>query len=271
MTSSSSGSFQRVLYLRQEQFPDNYVNEDFLQGLMRNQNVQPYDYWICVQECSIIVQQLSLVILFLSTFQNLSNSSMSASLLISINTILLLGFVRVLWKHLFSICIFVFLLLGLSPVLQTLTQAYSSDTIWALIVFLLLLHLFTQDYSFMNGYSTKMQAAISLNSILFVSVLFASQLPSYLHSFSIITFCIELFALFPIAKQQFSTSQTTITWILFFGSAIYSWMSTFYLLSLLYVTTSLMIAFIVPSWLIQVQRQYKNVMKGPWTEFELSL
>ncbi len=41
-------------------------------------------------------------------------------------------------------------LLGLSPVLKTLTHSYSSDTIWALTLFLTTVHLIVHDYQFIN-------------------------------------------------------------------------------------------------------------------------
>jgi len=46
------------------------------------------------------------------------------------------------------------LLLGLSPVLKTLTLSYSSDTIWALSLCLALLHLVTHDFAFINQSKT---------------------------------------------------------------------------------------------------------------------
>jgi hypothetical protein len=42
-------------------------------------------------------------------------------------------------------------LLGLSPVLKTLTLAYSSDTIWALTFIFCAVHLVMHDYSFINS------------------------------------------------------------------------------------------------------------------------
>ena len=46
-----------------------------------------------------------------------------------------------------TIAILFGILLGLSPVLRTLTTSISNDTIWALSVFLLLFHLLFHDYS----------------------------------------------------------------------------------------------------------------------------
>ena len=45
-------------------------------------------------------------------------------------------------------------LLGLSPVLKTLTQSYSSDTIWALTITLSAIHLIFHDYQFIINAKT---------------------------------------------------------------------------------------------------------------------
>jgi phosphatidylinositol glycan class C protein len=41
-------------------------------------------------------------------------------------------------------------LLGCSPVLRTLTLTYSDDTIWALTLLFLTVHVFVHDYHFIN-------------------------------------------------------------------------------------------------------------------------
>ncbi len=53
----------------------------------------------------------------------------------------------------FSIAKVVMVLLFLSPVLGTLTSPYSNDTLYALVVILTTVHMFTQDYSYLNGYT----------------------------------------------------------------------------------------------------------------------
>lgn len=58
-------------------------------------------------------------------------------------------------SHTFRLCVIVAILLTLSPVLRTLTEAYSDDTIWSMTIMLLAIHLFAHDYSFVNAYTTK--------------------------------------------------------------------------------------------------------------------
>lgn len=46
-------------------------------------------------------------------------------------------------------------LIGLSPVLATLTNSFSNDTIYALSIMLMLIHVVLQDYGFILGSSDK--------------------------------------------------------------------------------------------------------------------
>lgn len=54
-----------------------------------------------------------------------------------------------------SIIVLVCTLFGLSPVLKTLVESVSNDTIWALTIFFFVLHLAFADYSYMQGNSDR--------------------------------------------------------------------------------------------------------------------
>ena len=106
-----------------------------------------------------------------------------------------------LFSQITAICKVILVLLLLSPVLQSLTDSYSNDTLYALVFILTLVHLFTHDYAYVNGYTKRFECTISLNSIIFVSVLMASRLHSALHSFALIAFAIELFGMLPMLRS----------------------------------------------------------------------
>ncbi len=46
-------------------------------------------------------------------------------------------------------------LFGLSPVLKTLVESVSNDTIWALTITFLVLHMFFADYAYIDGTSER--------------------------------------------------------------------------------------------------------------------
>ena len=101
-------------------------------------------------------------------------------------------------------------LLGLSPILKSLTESTSSDSIWALSTWLMLLHVFFFDYSASSSSATattstnnsaKFPASLSTNAALMASTVLASRLPSTTHVFSLTLFSIEVFGLFPVWRR----------------------------------------------------------------------
>jgi len=94
----------------------------------------------------------------------------------------------------------------LSPVLMTLTKQFSGDTITACTIFLLICHLIFHDYAYVSGESKRFSAPVSLNGAIFASVMLGSRLQTSLHVFTLLTFSIELFALFPILRHHLKVS-----------------------------------------------------------------
>ncbi|KAI6818430.1 hypothetical protein KC340_g14146 [Hortaea werneckii] len=91
-------------------------------------------------------------------------------------------------------------LLGLSPILKSLTKSTSSDSIWAISSWLLILNIFTFDYG--AGPEVKFPASLSTNAALMASTVLASRLPSTTHVFSLTLFSIEVFGLFPVFRRH---------------------------------------------------------------------
>ena len=94
-----------------------------------------------------------------------------------------------------------FTLLGLSPILKSLTRSTSSDSIWAMSFWLLAINIFFFDYSGGVG-STKFPASLSTNAALMASTVLASRLPSTRQVFSLTLFSIEVFGLFPVFRRH---------------------------------------------------------------------
>lgn len=96
-----------------------------------------------------------------------------------------------------------FTLLGLSPILKSLTRSTSSDSIWAMSFWLLAINIFFFDYSGGPGQGHKKMpvASLSTNAALMASTVLASRLPSTGQVFSLTLFSIEVFGLFPVFRQ----------------------------------------------------------------------
>ncbi len=64
---------------------------------------------------------------------------------------------------------------------RTLTQTISNDTVAAMTISFLSVHLFSHDYRFVNGKDAAFAGSVSLNAAMFVSVLLTSRSASNLH------------------------------------------------------------------------------------------
>jgi len=205
-------------------YPDNYVDETlFLQGLRRNVHVVNYEYWDVVVDSSVILGQLTVVALYATLFIFTYTGVLSVPVLISLALgLLLLGFfTRValdsdpaswtsesLFVNIRSLFLVFFAVWTLSPILRTLTEPLSNDTLLASSATCFTIHLFTQDYAFLAGLSQKFSAPVSLNAAIFGAVIVVSRLSSVAHVFVVVSLAIELFALWPLLSRTIKVRNT---------------------------------------------------------------
>ncbi|KAK5117513.1 hypothetical protein LTR85_008898 [Meristemomyces frigidus] len=163
-------------------------------------------------------------------------------------------------------------LLGLSPILKSLTQSTSSDSIWALSTWLMLLNLFTFDYG--AGPESKFPASLSTNAALMASTVLASRLENTMHVFSLTLFSIEVFGLFPVFRRHLRHHSwtghmwLTVALVAMAGGGLSmtisggGWGMGIVGVVLGGVVTCLSMG-MTSWWLIGLQR-YKNEIYGPW-------
>ncbi|KAI9230566.1 MAG: phosphatidylinositol N-acetylglucosaminyltransferase-domain-containing protein [Piptocephalis tieghemiana] len=283
---SPPSRWRKVLYVRQP-YPDNYVHTSFLEQLQRNANVRPYQYWYLVKESCVVLQHLSSIIVFISLFYLMYEESWSPRALVGFGAAsTLIGYAfwdtscrrmdpahRYSRRNTIKAGILLFgLLLGLTPILTTLTRDTSSDTIWSLSTLLFLLNALAHDYgsgpSSIELSSPDSSGSVSTNAAIMASVMLASRLPSNTHVFALIAFAIEWFALFPILRRHLRTLGSQY----FIGVTILLLLACVILLSLIapvavtiYLLSAAFVAFICP-WLLVSLQQYKNEIHGPWDE-----
>jgi tRNA(Arg) A34 adenosine deaminase TadA len=178
------------------------------------------------------------------------------------------------------------LLRFLSAVLRSLTASYSSDTVYALSIGTLFLHLLACNYSYANGWSDDDHSedaelaskrlttrkrplfkggTLSLTSVFFATTLLASRLQNNITVYIFVCFSVVLFALYPAARHLVAASNTTIVPILITGiltSALLLLLEDEKEVMLVVATLSL-ILFFVPLWKHHLQ-QYKVLLRGPW-------
>lgn len=200
-----------------------------------------------VYQSGIITQHISSIVIFVAIFINLQLGSLSARQLIWIgSTFTGLGYL--FWniivknhsfrcklfidpyqrssinppfivKHVLKSAVFFFsTLLGLSPILKTLTSQTSYDTIWAMTVYCFLANVLSHDYAAESrtrvkyvgtlhdrvtySFFNRIPGSLSTNAAIFASVLLASRLGTNLDVFGLLSFAVEWFALFPIFRRH---------------------------------------------------------------------
>lgn len=167
-------------------------------------------------------------------------------------------------------------LLGLSPILKSLTQSTSPDSIWAMSFWLLAVNIFFFDYS--GGVGAKFPASLSTNAALMASTVLASRLPSTKQVFSLTLFSIEVFGLFPVFRRHVRHRNwryhvaLTVALVLGAGFGVgmmlgnwkigTPWRSGFVGM-IVGVLVSTLATGGCSWWLIGLQK-YKNEIRGPW-------
>ena len=182
-----------------------------------------------------------------------------------------------------------FTLLGLSPILKSLTRSTSSDSIWAMSFLLFTLNIFFFDYGSpapslsINSSNKNIPASLSTNAALMASTVLASRLPSTGQVFSLTLFSIEVFGLFPVfrryAREQSWRGHVTLTTLLVVGAGggvglilgrggdgegilDFPWKSGIMGVIIGVLATGLAMGG-CSWWLIGLQK-YKNEIHGPW-------
>lgn len=82
--------WRKVLWERQP-FPDNYVDQRFLEELRRNEGLRQYRYWAVVKEAGFVGQQLSCVAIFITLWLYMEQVQLQTSMALAELTVLLLS------------------------------------------------------------------------------------------------------------------------------------------------------------------------------------
>jgi len=168
----------------------------------------------------------------------------------------------------------------LAAVLKTLTASYSSDTVHALAISSLFLHLLACDYSYANGLCgdtasdgdskrrpTFQGGTMSLTAAFFATILLASRLESNGAVYIFICFSMTLFALYPAGRHQVAiNTKESNRWVPLVITILLT-LATLILLEPLeivtVVITLVLLCVLVPFWNFLLQSS-KISLRGPW-------
>ncbi|KAH7103053.1 phosphatidylinositol N-acetylglucosaminyltransferase [Auriculariales sp. MPI-PUGE-AT-0066] len=283
MSDADAQPWEKVLW-RAQPYPDNYVPESFLDKRRTNANFRPYSFLALVLASCAVTQHLSTIFIFVSVFIRLLDESLDAR---GLSWIALcaqfLG--SVVWDLTMapqstpgsatrakatksSVTVFL-ALIGLSPVLKTLTAATSSDSIWSLSAGLFCLNALLADYTApltVPQAGSGLISVLSMNAAISASVVLASRLPTNQAVFALTVISIQLFALFPMARRHLQTSSLLLHVVLavvLASIAVAMMLPISPLTAVLFLSVLLFVTFGGPALLMWAQ-QFKNEIRGPW-------
>ncbi|KAL4429203.1 hypothetical protein ABPG77_010182 [Micractinium sp. CCAP 211/92] len=156
----------------------------------------------------------------------------------------------------------------LSPLLGTLTETVSSDSIIACACLLLLAHLYLHDYHFSAGLTSQLSGSLALGCAVCGSVLVASRLGSPQGVYAQLLLSLELYILGPYCRRQVAAASPAAHLALTAGlvaaaAALLAPLSP--LLTSVFGCAILFVTFLCPMWLVRIHK-FKAAINGPWDE-----
>lgn len=262
-------SWKKLLYLRQP-YPDNYTDVSFLDQLKRNTSVAKYSYSKLFQDFSLIAFYASLLLLvnvhFTGIYAHMWLPYLPTVVSSGLSLFCLLADSRLGSSHQFkSYVVIAVLLLLVSPVLRSLTESTSLDSIWAVSTILTVVNIIYHDYSL--DVTGKYRSIISTNMSFANGIVLASRLLSSTEVFSFLVFSIEVAILAPLF--DFRLRQVLATGHYALASCVCSLVgSTIYLaygpgFVVVYLMGVIFVLVVLPLYFAYLQR-YKNELQGPW-------
>jgi phosphatidylinositol N-acetylglucosaminyltransferase subunit C len=275
---------QRKLFEKSE-YPDNHVDKStFMINLVKNKNVRRYKYWTVVRHAVPVVQQITAVTIFLAVTMYAMQGQISERFLAFVDIAIASvgGFAanipQLSGKLKLESATTIYLLAGtlvvLAPVMRTLTESYSDDTVTFLVMLLCSLHLMFHEYrSIPRSILSGSLGMFSLNAGMFASILVASRLSSDVFVFEILGLSTLLLVCFPLLRQfliRESEKQNVMLAVVMVSLAFFLLLPLSTTVAVVYIASVCFIGFLAPFGLISIQA-YKYKINGPWDIAELKI
>lgn len=274
--------WKKLLYLKQP-YPDNYTPESFLSQLRRNLTVAKYSYRTLVSHFSLIAMHMACLVTVQVVFARIYRNTLDATkpaVGCSALTALCYAFLardgQSSGSHGVSLrpfAVIAITLLILSPVLRSLTQSTSLDTIWALSFILCSVNVVSNDYD-MHSHGvdgkqsqTQYRPIVSTNVGLLNAIVLALRLLSTRQVFCFVLFAVEtsiLLLWYDVSlrrRGRMKEHHVVITMVM--GVATYlvyevdKWVMVVWIIGVMGISLGL------PGYFLFLQK-YKNELQGPW-------
>lgn len=253
-------------------YPDNYTDTSFLRELKKNIDWKEVSLHEAISGSYVLVQELCIVVIFILVYVYLYNEWTDPHIVFynsSLGTLIGFAVYRikssyrfkpVVTKDLRTVLIFIIFGHLFSPVLHTLTDTISTNTIYMMTFLMLLMHVIFTDY----GVSAAIVSnSLSLSAAIFASVCLASRLATAYHAFALITFAIECFVLFPFVRSKIR-KQLLPTLLLSLAIVIVL-LPLSRLMTVIFISTLLFVNLFCPLLFYHFQKHKDNIY-GPWDE-----
>lgn len=258
------------LYENRE-YPDNYTDVKFLEELRKNINVEKVNLRQAMYGSLRVALRLCLCTLYALLYVFMHNDWIQTYtviylfIFITLSCYILYAVIAGsdILRHTKTVLIYIVIGYLLSPVLHTLTDTVSTDTIYAWSVIMMLIHLIFFDY---DVPAAVVSESLSINAAIFSSVCLVSRLSTPFDAFVLLTVSVLFFVLSPHLFKAYS------------GTTLFNGMcfvALFLTLITLYSVSSVVLCyfsfFIVvlcvycPMMFVKWQR-YKDNIYGPWDE-----
>jgi phosphatidylinositol glycan class C protein len=193
--------WRKILWKEHPDFPDNHVDKSFLDGLEKNTNISDFEYPALVFASGAITQQFSSIFAFCNLFIRMYYHKFEINLRV-VAVLVVISYL--VWRQvnrlaltikittrktgsvlymLASASILSSLLLGISPILKTLTLDISKDSIWSMTAVMLLCNAAFHNYDHSRNSASIIEFpdSLSINAGVFAAVLLASRLARFVH------------------------------------------------------------------------------------------
>nr|AEE61510.1 unknown [Dendroctonus ponderosae] len=273
--------WRKILYEKQA-YPDNYTDHNiFLKDLKKNIDFHEVSFLEACLGANLVLQEFCTVVFFAVVYMYMVSRWIESWVLLYGMTFT--GFVCFVFYRCIRLVktpqeftidrkkhslghdvrtVLTFIAFGqlFSPVLHTLTDTISTDTIHTMAFLMFIVHLVFFDYGVPAAIVSK---SVSLSAAIFASICLASRLASASEAFVLLALATQLFALSPILRNLFN-HHPIITAILFLIDL------HFLLLissvgAVLFLSAVFLINLICPVLFVKYQKHKDNIY-GPWDE-----
>lgn len=258
------------LYENRE-YPDNHTDRQFLQDLRKNLKIEKVTLPEAVQGSFRVVLRLCICILYAVIFVYMYNDWVHTYIVIytSIVTTLLSYLLYITFaggavlRHFKIVLVYVTIGYLLSPILHTLTDTVSTDTIYAWAVIMMVIHMIFFDY---NVPAALVSNSLSINAAIFASVCLVSRLSTPFDAFVLLTISVILFVLSPqLFKSILHTKLFNLIYFFTLMLTVVCLYSVSYTLLCYFVLIVFILSGYCPFFFVYWQK-YKDNKYGPWDE-----